>query len=298
VRSERGRGTRWTIRLPRAEFRDDVELNALETRLAEFKAVAASDAPQVDADAADISSFVWRSRKLEILLWDIILQFARKNNVRDLYRLLLSFKHGAIPFSAFKEELESFKTDTPELRLWLAEGARLVKRDDGILDRIAPEPAWSSARFNSYGQATERTVIFTIDPLTGRFGATDRKLAEHADFVPYLGGSRDVLLRGEFFGDVRKDGNPIQLGVWEIGNQEDGLRKAALIRSGTRCLLSMTVPERKKLLFYEATWRRGGLDLDTGRPRTLESVARLGDEELGSLLIAVDDEFGEYITAD
>ncbi len=303
VRSENGGGTRWTIRLPKAELRDESELASLETRLAEFKAVGASDVPAVGAsdaaaDHAELSAFIWRCRKLEILVWDLILQFARKNNVRELYRLFLSFRYGGTTSTAFKEELESFKTDTPELRLWLADAARLVKRGDAAMESVDPDGAWAGIRFKSYGQATERTVIFTLNPATGRFGATDRKLAEHADFVPYLGATRDRLLRGEFFGDVQNPDNPIQLGVWEIGDADDGRRKAALVRAGAQRLIDMAVPADKKLLFYEATWRRGDLDLDTGRPRTLGAVADLGDHELGDLLISVDDEFGEYVTAD
>ena len=298
IRSEPGRGTRWTIRLPKAERRDEGELTALETRLAEFKALGASDAPDAGADHAEIAAFVWRCRKLEILAWDLILHFARKNNVREIYRLFLSLRHGAVGAPAFREELEGYKTDIPELRHWLSDAARLILRGDAAMDQAAPESDWAGIRLKSYGQALERTVIFTLDPASGRFGATDRKLAEHADFVPYLGGIRDRLLRGEFFGEVQNPENPIQLGVWEIGDADDGRRKAALVRSGARRLIHMGVPADKKLLFYEATWRRGGLDLDSGRPRTLSAVAALGDHELGDLLISADDEFGEYVTAD
>ncbi|MFQ3547014.1 MAG: hypothetical protein SNJ56_01650, partial [Termitinemataceae bacterium] len=150
----------------------------------------------------------------------------------------------------------------------------------------------------AYGQAVERTVIFTLNPATGQFGATDRKLAEHADFVPFVGGNRELLLRGEFYGDVQNPSNPVQLGVWEIGDADDSRKKAALIRLGAQRLLAMGLPEQKKLLFYESTWRRGNLDLDTGRPRTLGVVANIQDEELGELLVQTDDEFLDYITAD
>jgi len=46
--------------------------------------------------------------------------------------------------------------------------------------------------------------------------------------------------------------------------------KAALIRAGAARLIQMGIPETKKLLFYESIWRRGNLDLDTGRPRHWE----------------------------
>jgi len=298
VHSEVGKGTRWIIRLPRAEHREESELQALETRLAEFKAISASDAPKVEADKAEIAAYIWRCTKLEILIWDHILQFARKNNVRDIYRSFLSCRHESISLASFREDLENYKTDTPELRLWLLEAVRILKREDTVLQTLNRNGELQGVMFKAYGQAVERTVIFTLDPATGLFGATDRKLAEHADFVPYLGASRDRCLRGEFFGDVQNASNPIQLGVWELGSPDDARKKAALVRAGAERLIQMGIPESKKLLFYETTWRRGRLDLDTGRPRTLGAVARLREEELGDILIAVDDEFSEYISTD
>ncbi len=298
VHSEAGKGTRWVIRLPKAEQREESELRALETRLAEFKAVSAADAPKVDAEKAEIASYIWRCKKLEILIWDLILQFARKNNVRDIYRSFLSCRHETLSLGSFREDMENYKTDTQELRLWLLEAVRILKREDTILQTLNRNGEWQGIMFKAYGQAVERTVIFTLDPATGHFGATDRKLAEHTDFIPYLGGNRDRCLRGEFFGDLQNASTPIQLGVWELGSAEDGRKKAALIRAGAERLIQMGIPETKKLLFYETTWRRGKLDLDTGRPRTIGSVARMGEEELGDLLIAVDDEFSEYISAD
>lgn len=298
IKSEPGLGARWTIRLPKAEEQTEGTLLALETRWAEFRALTESDAPNIAADRAAIAAYVWRNRKLDILVWDLILQFSRKNNVRELYRTFLAYRLGGLSLVEFREETATYKTDADELKLWLLDAARLLKRGDAVLDRIAPEPEWTGIRFKAYGQAIERTVIFTLDPATGRFGATDRKLAEHADFVPYLGKPRDLLLRGEFFGDVQNPANPIQLGVWEIGGADDARKKAALVRSGAQRLIDLGAKPEKKLLFYEATWRRGGLDLDANRPRTLGSVAAIKDHELGELLVEVDDEAMEYITAD
>ncbi|MFQ3547745.1 MAG: GNAT family N-acetyltransferase, partial [Termitinemataceae bacterium] len=85
VHSEYGKGTRWVIRLPKAEQREESELHALETRLTEFKAVGDSTIPGARSDKAEISAYFWRQRKLEILIWDIILQFSRKNNVASRF---------------------------------------------------------------------------------------------------------------------------------------------------------------------------------------------------------------------
>ncbi|OHE64215.1 MAG: hypothetical protein A2Z99_03010 [Treponema sp. GWB1_62_6] len=298
IRSEKGKGTRWTIRLPKVEIHEEGELAVLETRWVEFRALSETDEPEAGAEKSGISAFIWRNRKLDILIWDLILQFSRKNNVRELYRSFLAHRNGISSAADFKVELDSYKTDAPELRLWLLEATRRLKRSDSVMDKLAGYDEWAGSRFKAYGQAVERTVIFTLDPATGRVGATDRKLAEHADFVPYLGGDRDKLLRGEFFGDVQNPSNPVQLGVWEIGDADDGRRKAALVRLGARRLLEMALPPEKKLLFYEATWRRGHLDMDVNRPLTLGSVASLADDELGELLVEADEEGGEYISAD
>lgn len=298
VKSDAGRGAKWTIRVPKAELQEEGTLQTLETRLAEFKALTESDVPNGGADHPAIAAYVWRNRKLDILGWDLILQFSRKNNVREVYRDFLAFRHGIVDIGDFRQRLDEYATDTPDLRRWLAEASRLLRRSDAVLNSIAPEPEWSGIRFKSYGQAADRTVIFTLDPGSGRFGAVDRKLAEHADFVPYLGKRRDEVLRGEFFGDVQNPANPIQLGVWEISGTEDARRKAALIRAGTRTLISIGLPAEKKLLMYETTWRRCGLELDANRPRTLGAVAALGDEELGDLLVELDDDGLDYITTD
>jgi len=298
VKSEAGNGARWTIRMPKVEEREESVLRGLETRWAEFRALTESDESAGTLDHSAISALIWRNRKLDILVWDLVLQFSRNNNVRELYRSFLAYRHGAITAGMFKTELEQAKTESNELRRWLLDASRILKRADSVLDSLAPIPEWAGIRFKAYGQAVERTVIFTLNPATGDFGATDRKLAEHADFVPYLGATRDTLLRGEFFGDVQNPSNPVQLGVWEMGNPDDARRKASLVRAGARRLIEMGVKPEKKLLFYDATWRRGNLDLDVNRPRTLLSVADIKDHELGELLVEVDEEFMEYISAD
>ncbi len=298
VHSERGKGTRWKIRLPRASGSEKNTYAQLETRLAEFKALGIEHRPGPTSSKAEISAHLWRLRKLEILIWDLILQFSRKNNVRDLYRLFLATLHRAIEITQFKENLSQFRIDEENLRLWLTEAVHILCREEGALTFLAGQTLYQGIRFKAYGQAVDRTVVFTLNPFTGAFGATDRKLAEHADFVPYLGEQRDRLLRGEFFGDVENPENPIQLGVWEINSTEDGRRKAALIQEGCRKLLEFGVPAEKKVLFYETTWRRSGLDLDTGRPRLLKNIVEIKEHELGDLIVQTEDEPDEFFTAD
>lgn len=298
VRSEPGVGTVWTIAIPRAKESEDEALRALELRREELRALFAQEDLSQLQDPAEMEAYIWRSRRLDILVWDLILQFGRRNNVRELYRAFLAARAGTLDMERYAAELEEFRTEFPILRRWLFEASASLIACDQVIREHDGQDEYSGTLFSAYGQAAERTVIFTLDPATGRFGATDRKLAEHADFVPYLGGRREVLLRGEFFGEVQKPSNPIQLGVWEIGDADDGRKKTALVRAGARRLLQMGMRRDKKLLLYEATWRRGNLDLDANRPRTLASVAELEDHELGDLLVPGDDEFQDFAFTD
>ncbi len=298
IHSEEGVGTRWTIRLPRADDREDEGSKQLELRWEEMQALAKEETPQGRGDRSATEALIWRHRRLDILIWDLVLQFGRRNNVREIYRSLLSYRSGLSTEGAFAATLEGLRTETPSLRRWLADAAAALIQGDALLRREAPTDEYGGTLFEAYSQATGRTVIFTLDPGSGHFGATDRKLAEHADFVPYLGGKRATLLRGEFFGELRNPANPIQLGVWEIGDANDGRKKAALVRAGARRLLSMGLKKEKKLLLYEATWRRGELDLDSNRSHTLQSVAKLADHELGEILVKQNDDLQDFAFTD
>ncbi len=93
--------------------------------------------------------------------------------------------------------------------------------------------------FKSYGQALDHNIIFTLDPESGKSYAADRKLAEHLDFVPYLGKERNLLLRGEFKGDVNNDSQPVVLGLWSVESEEDLEAKLRLLRQGANILINM-----------------------------------------------------------
>ncbi len=299
VTSEEGLWTRWEIRLPAARGQDEGELAKLETRWAEFTSLHESVELGPNSPREKIAPFLWRLRKLEILIWDIILQFARKNNVRDIYRSFLSLCNGAFNLDVFRLDLENARVDYPELRELLVAAVSRFLEKHAFMQSLCLDESWDGELLSSYSQAIKRTVIFTLNPANGHFGASDRKLAEHADFVRWLGCERDQLLRGEFFGALRESSNPVQLGVWETGDREDALKKAHLVRAGASRLLSMGLPGDKKLLFYETTWRRRGFDLDINRPRTLKSVAELPDDKLDDLIVTVeDDEAIGYIFSD
>ncbi len=137
---------------------------------------------------------------MEVFLWDLILHFSRYHNIREIFRTFLSFQQGYMMAEGLREYVHALRSDHPEFRSWLLNIALRVRDDQEYLEIHAPLAEYGGILFKSYGQATDRTVIFTMDPVTGQFMATDRKLAEHLDFVPYLKKSREELLRGEFSG--------------------------------------------------------------------------------------------------
>lgn len=299
VTSEKGLWTRWEIRIPMARGSDEMELSNLESRWAEFTSLHVSVELDKDSPNEKIAAFIWRLRKLEILIWDLILQFARKNNVRELYRSFLSVRNGSFNIDVFKADLDKARIDYPELKDMLYGAVeRFIEKND-FLQSLKLDESWDEVLFFSYSQAIKRTVIFTLNPETGAFGASDRKLAEHADFVAWLGEKRDILLRGEFFGDLRDTHNPVQLGVWETSNLEATIEKAALVRAGAKRLMRMGLSPDKKLIFYETTWRREGYDLDVNHPSNLQLVADLPDIQLRNLIVYVGkDEAQDYIFSD
>jgi hypothetical protein len=166
-----------------------------------------------------------------------------------------------------------------------------VRNDQEYIETYAPFEEYGGILFKSYGQATDRTVIFTMDPTTGRFMATDRKLAEHLDFVPYLKKSREDLLRGEFSGDVSDPKRPLMLGVWSVLGEEDARGKVALVREGARSLLRMGIKREKRLGFYSSTFVQGATDLNTYITLTLGELADVPDGELERYLVCVEEEW-------
>ena len=143
----------------------------------------------------------------------------------------------------------------------------------------------------------KNSIIFTIDPESGRFYATDRKLAEHLDFVPYLGKERDFLLRGEFKGDVNNDNQPVFLGLWSVENREDLENKLKLLRNGANTLIGMGLHPEKKISFYQTTYPRYIYDVDTYRSLTLRKLGSMDDDELLNCTKLTDDEFSDYAFA-
>jgi hypothetical protein len=246
----------------------------------------------------NIAACIWQLRQMEIFSYDLLYQFSRYNNVRDIFRTILLYRYGNKDFTFLKTELKKYRIDNEVIKSWLLGIVRRIKRNERFLAETFPFADYKGILFKSYGQAMNKTIIFTLDPATGRFHATDRKLAEHLDFVPFLGGNRDSLLRGEFVGDVRVIASPIHLGVWSITSYDDALDRLRLIRQGAQQLMIMGLKGSKQLAFYATTYTRGSHTTDTLKTITLGDMAAMVDSELKELIVATDEELQGMVFAD
>ncbi|NJD92273.1 MAG: GNAT family N-acetyltransferase, partial [Geobacter sp.] len=254
VESEPGRFTRWTITLGRSVTRENALHTDLGTRYVRFIKSTQKIAITAASPHTEIAAFIWQLRKMELFSYDLIYHFSRYNNVRDIFQSVLLYRYGGRSFDTLKESVRGCRLDDHSIGSWLLGICRRISRNETWLREQLPFDAYKDVLFQSYGQALDRTMIFTLDPETGRFFATDRKLAEHLDFVPYLGKPRDELLRGELVGDVRNLQSPIYLGVWSVRSREDLHAKLGIIRRGARQLLATGLAPEKRIAFYNTTY--------------------------------------------
>jgi hypothetical protein len=154
--------------------------------------------------------------------------------------------------------------------------------------RNVPFDDYKDVLFQSYGQASDRTMIFTLDPDNGHFFTTDRTLAEHLDFVPYLGRKKDDLIRGELVGDVRNVSSPIYLGVWTVKDLDDLHHKMKLIQRASQQLLLMGLEKDKRIAFYNTTYNACKSELDTLQTITLGEMASLEEADFARLIRPAD----------
>jgi len=212
VESTVGEGTRWTLRLKKSSQKDTVILSEMKTRYVMF--IKSTEKILIDeaSNRTNIAAFIWQLRQMEIFSYELIYYFSRYNNVRDIFRNILLYRYGGKDFQFLKTELRKCRIDDEVIKSWLLGIVKRIKRNEFFVQNTLNFDEYKGILFKSYGQAMEKTIIFTMDPETGNFFASDRKLAEHMDFVPYLQRNRDQLLRGEFVGDVRNIASPIHLG--------------------------------------------------------------------------------------
>lgn len=297
VESEQGRFTRWTITLGRSITREDALHTELGTRYVRFIKSTQQIGVTPHSPRTDIAAFIWQLRKMELFSYDLIYHFSRHNNVRDVFLNVLLYRYGGRPFEFLKEEVRNCRLDDPSVGSWLLGMTRRISRNEAWLREHLPFDQYKDVLFQSYGQALDRTMIFTLDPESGRFFATDRKLAEHLDFVQYLGKPRDELLRGELVGDVRNVQSPIYLGVWLVRSLEDLYARLGLIQRGARQLLTMGLDREKRISFYNTTYNSGGCEIDTLKTVTLGEMADMAEEKFAGFVRQADDDMGGVVLA-
>lgn len=290
------RGCTWRITLRRPLWQSDPWYTRLERRYFEFSQLTEVRLPDEHTPRTDVMAFVWQTRKIEIFLFDVILHFSTHHNIRTIFRTVFSFLMGDIDESALADFGSRLRVDRPVMKTWLIEGSRMVRSRWCAIQNLFPAQDVRGAMLKSYGQAVDNVIIFTLNPATGMFFATDRKLAEHLDFAPYLGAPRDELLRGEFMGDVNDFDRPICLGVWSIDSDADLVKKLRLLRQGSRALIKVGIHRRKKLSFYQTTWIRHSRDIDSDATTTFGEFADLGDEGLLQFSREADDELQGYLS--
>lgn len=298
VTSQEGRSTTWTVRLKKSTSRSTALLAELSTRYVRMIKSTQKSRLTPETDSKDITIFIWQLRQMELFSYDLLYHFSRHNNIRDIFQSVMMYRFGGRSFDFLKDELSRCRIDNNSIRSWLLGICRRINKFETCILRNVPFQDYKDVLFQSYGQATERTMIFTLDPDDGRFFASDRKLAEHLDFVPYLGRERDELLRGELVGDVRNVDSPIYLGVWSVKNPDDLSDKLKLIRKGARQLLEMGLKKNKRIAFYNTTYNTCDNEIDTLKTVTLEQMATWDESEFGRLVRPADSEMGGLLAFD
>jgi hypothetical protein len=251
-----------------------------------------------NSSKVDIAAFIWRLRKIEIFSYDLVYQFSRYNNVRDIYRNLMMYLYGGKDFNYMKTELKKYRIDNENIKTWLLDIVKRIKRQETFILQNLDFDEYKGVLFESFGQAIERTIVFTLEPGSGKFFASDRKLAEHLDFVPYLSPDRDSLLRGEFIGDVRNVQSPIYLGVWLVVSRQDMYDKMLLMQKGAQQLLKMGLKKEKRLFFYNTTYNNSDCEIDTLMTTTLSEMAELRQEDFDQFIMENEDELQGMVFAD
>ncbi len=297
VESSEGEFTRWTIFMKQGSQKDAALLTSLGSHYVRFIKTTQKIAVGRESSRTEITRFIWQLRQMELFSYRLLHQFSRHNNVRDIYQNILLYRYGGRSFEQFKAELRQCRIDDEQIRSWLMGIMRRISRNESWIAQNLSFDEYRDELLQSYGQAIDRTMIFTLDPESGRFFATDRRFAEHLDFAPYLGRERDQLLRGEFIGDFKNLSSPVVLGVWSVKNGDDLLDKLGLIRTGAARLLEMGLRREKRLSFYATTYNSTGRDLDIFQTITLGDMVALPDRGLDRLTREVDHEMDGMIFA-
>jgi GNAT superfamily N-acetyltransferase len=298
IESEPGNFMKWIIFIKKEDQKKNTLIESLLQRYQQFEQASELMCIDEKSPRAKVASFIWLCRKTEILSYDLIFQFSLYNNIREIYRNMLLYRYGGMDDDFLRNAISSARIDYPQIPEWLFHVIKTIKKHEAMIERYTVFDDYAGMLFKSYGQALDRTIIFTLDPESGRFYATDRKLAEHLDFVPYLNKDREHLLRGEIKGDVRYAANPVYLGVWTVLSEEDLYLKMRLIQKGAAVLMRMGINPSKRLCFYHSTYNNYHMEINPGASTTLSIFASLDDEGFKEFFSSIEDELKGIMFAD
>jgi signal transduction histidine kinase len=293
--SGEGKGTTWTIAMDEFSQEQDRAFIRMERRFNEFNLLLDDLEFDENTERQTVITYIWQMRKIEIFLFDVIAQFSNYHNIRDIYRSFLSYRMGVMDRSDWIRISEDWKTDYPPLTQWVIMLADEVKRRRSYLSEKVNVDEFRGSLLKSWGQALNNVMIFTLNPETNHYLATDRKLAEHLDFAPYLNGEKESLLRGEFVGDINHLDQPLFLGVWQIKDEKDLMDKLKLIRKGAASLVEIGINPNKKLAFYQTTYVLHSRDINTDLSSTLGEFSHISDEKLEDYARETEDDLQGFI---
>lgn len=298
IESSLGEYTRYAIHLTKSSKRDTTVYTEFESRYLEVMKSTQHIGVKKGSSHIEIAAFIWQLRSIEIFSYDLVYQFSRYNNVRDIYRSLMMYLYGGRDFNYMKTSLKKCRIDNENIKTWLLDIIKRIKRQETFILQNLDFAEYKGVLFESFGQALDRTIAFTLEPESGKFYATDRKLAEHLDFVPYLSPDKNTLLRGEFIGDVRNVQSPIYLGVWSVVSRQDMYDKMRLMQKGAQQLLKMGLKREKRLFFYNTTYNKSDCEIDTLKTTTLGEMAELKEEDFDQFITETEDELQGMVFAD
>jgi signal transduction histidine kinase len=293
--SGEGKGTTWTIAMDEFSQEQDRAFIRMERRFNEFNLLLDDLEFDENTERQTVITYIWQMRKIEIFLFDVIAQFCNYHNIRDIYRSFLSYRMGVMDRSDWIRISEDWKTDYPPLTQWVIMLADEVKRRRSYLSEKVNVDEFRGSLLKSWGQALNNVMIFTLNPETNHYLATDRKLAEHLDFAPYLNGEKESLLRGEFVGDINHLDQPLFLGVWQVKDEKDLMDKLKLIRKGAASLVEIGINPNKKLAFYQTTYVLHSRDINTDLSSTLGEFSHISDEKLEDYARETEDDLQGFI---
>jgi GNAT superfamily N-acetyltransferase len=291
VESAKGAGTTWSILLKRSEKGVERWFAQLERRYHEFQDLIELQKLDQWTERIDVIALIWQLRKMEIFLYDVIALFGKYHNIREVYRSVLQFLEDKINEKELSKIIKGYRSDHLRFSRWLYYISVEIRHHSSRLMEYVPLEEYRGPLFRSYGQAVDRVMIFTLDPENGRFFATDRKLAEHLDFVPYLGKHRDQLLRGEMIGDLNDHDQPIILGIWSVNSDEDLAGKLRLLQQGARRLLEKSIHAEKLLGFYPVTYVQHSREIDPDFTVSLGEFVTYDEQMLQRCVREADDDY-------